>query len=282
MNDTIRSLRDSLVPIYGRGEANAMIRLIFHTLKGWDTSEILTRFNDELSPYLREQTERIVTRLKAHEPIQYILGEAYFYGLRFKVTPDVLIPRQDTEPLVDMIVNQNPEEDLRVLDIGTGSGCIAIALARFLKFPQVSALDISEAALKVARENASDLKVKVNFIHADIFTYKADPESLDIIVSNPPYIDESEKAAMDANVKDYEPASALFVPDDNPVVFYRRISSVAKDALTAGGRLYLEINPRHASEVADILKADGFADVAIYPDIHGTSRFISCTKPKLE
>ena len=272
-------MRENLDPVYGRREANAMIRLIFHALKGWDATDILARSDEELSPYMMEKINGILERLKKQEPLQYILGEAYFYGLRFRIVPGVLIPRQDTETLIDMIARDNVRPDLRVLDIATGSGCIAIALARTLDFPHVSAVDISPKAVSLARENAEALKVKVDFIKADIFSWEPSPHSLDIIVSNPPYVDESEKADMDPNVRDYEPPEALFVPDDNPLLFYRRISAIAREALVPGGKLYLEINPRHADDIARLLSADGFSDVEISLDIHGSKRFASCVRP---
>lgn len=279
VNDSVRYIRENLAPVHGRREANAMIRLIFYALKGWDATDILVRSDEELSPYMMDKINGILERLKKHEPLQYILGEAYFYGLRFRIVPGVLIPRQDSETIIDMIAKDNGKSDLRVLDIATGSGCIAIALARTLEFPQVSAVDISPRAISLARENAEALKVKVDFIRADIFSWQPDPLSLDIIVSNPPYVDESEKADMEPNVRDYEPAEALFVPDDNPLVFYRRISAIAREALAPGGKLYLEINPRHADDIARLLSADGFSDVEISIDIHGSKRFASCVRP---
>ncbi len=279
VNDSVRYIRENLAPVHGRREANAMIRLIFYALKGWDATDILVRSDEELSPYMMDKINGILERLKKHEPLQYILGEAYFYGLRFRIVPGVLIPRQDSETIIDMIAKDNGKSDLRVLDIATGSGCIAIALARTLEFPQVSAVDISPRAISLARENAEALKVKVDFIRADIFSWQPDPLSLDIIVSNPPYVDESEKADMETNVRDYEPAEALFVPDDNPLVFYRRISAIAREALAPGGKLYLEINPRHADDIARLLSADGFSDVEISLDIHGSKRFASCVRP---
>ena len=278
MRETLKKLRDTLRPIYGAGETQAIIRIMFHYLKGWDTVDILMHESDPLSPFMKSEIDKILARLLKHEPIQYITGEARFNGLIFKVTPDVLIPRPETDELVDIIVTDNSDsEDLRVLDIATGSGCIAIALARSLKFPHVSALDFSEKALKVAEENATNLKADVNFIHADIFKWAPD-DKYDIIVSNPPYIDESEKKAMEPNVLDYEPASALFVPDDNPLVFYKRIAIIAKEALSANGLLYFEINPRHADELSSYLKSEGFDNVEIIRDSFGKQRFIKASQ----
>ena len=278
MRETLKELRNALRPIYGNGETEAIIRIIFHYLKGWNTVDILIHEPEPLSPFIKSEISKILSRLLNHEPIQYITGEARFHGMEFKVTPDVLIPRPETDELVDIIVEDaTGKEDLSILDIATGSGCIAIALSRSLPFPHVTAIDISEPALKIARENANILKTKVDFIHADIFRWQPSAE-YDIIVSNPPYIDECEKKDIEPNVVDYEPHSALFVPDDNPLVFYSRIASIAKESLSRDGNLYLEINPRHAVQLASSLETDGFVDVEIIRDSFGKQRFIKALK----
>lgn len=281
MRDTLKKLRDALRPIYGNRETEAIIRIIFHYVKGWDTTGMIIHEPDLLSPFVKSEIDAILERLLKHEPIQYITGEARFHGMDLHVTPDVLIPRPETDELVDIIADDAGETaDLRVLDIATGSGCIAIALCRTLRFPRVEALDVSEAAIKVAEENATKLKANVRFINADIFEWQPKSGSLDIIVSNPPYIDESEKKDMEPNVLDYEPHSALFVPDSDPLVFYKRIADIASDALAAGGGLYFEINPRHAGELADLLTAKGFADATVIKDSYGKDRFIKCNRHK--
>ena len=279
MRDTLKKLRTALRPLYGNRETEAIIKLIFNYVKGWNTVDILTHEPDTLSPFIRSEIDGILKRLLNYEPIQYITGEARFHGLELHVTPDVLIPRPETSELVDIIVGKAGETpDLRVLDVATGSGCIAVALARALLFPKVTALDISAPALEVARRNAADLKVKVEFIEADIFTWTPDGAKYDIIVSNPPYIDESERASMERNVLDYEPSSALFVPDDDPLRFYRRITQLAASALVAGGRFYYEINPRHADQLAREIAGAGFSDVEIVKDSFGHDRFITAVK----
>lgn len=283
LKETIQAMRAQLVPEYGRGEANAMIRLIFHHIKGWDASDLVIHEADEVAESVHASIEKILAKLADHEPIQYILGETYFYGLRLHVEPGVLIPRPETEEMVDMIVKRyGAREDLVVLDIGTGSGAIAIALSRNLPFSKVTAIDKSEKALAVARKNAVDLKAKINFIHEDVMAYSPQPASFDLIVSNPPYVDESEKKDMDRNVLDYEPAEALFVPDSDPLVYYRRIADVARRGLRPGGSLWLEINPRHAAELSSLLLADGFADVELIKDVHGSERFCSCMRPSTD
>lgn len=275
-----RDMQMRLVPVYGEGEAKAMVRLIFHSLKGWSLTDMMIHSDNPASEYLIQKTDEILNRLMKFEPIQYILGEAYFYGMTFKVSPATLIPRPETEELVDIIVKENQgEKDLAVLDIGTGSGAIAIALSRNLPFSEVSAIDISPEALKIAEENAQNLHAQRAFINADVFSFMPKPGTLDIIVSNPPYIDESEKDDMKPNVVDYEPHQALFVPDSSPLLYYSRITDIAKTGLRGNGRLYLEINPRHADELKTNLEEAGFADVTILNDINGKRRFIKCLKP---
>lgn len=272
-------MRRRLTPLYGEGEARAVIRAIFHALKGWGATEMIMHEGDELSPYMREKIEEILKRLEAGEPVQYVVGEAYFYGMDLRVRPGVLIPRPETAGLVDMVVADCSGSDLRVLDIGTGSGAIAIALARNLRFPQVSALDASAAALEIARENASMLKAKVKFIEADIFAWEPAPESFDVIVSNPPYVLESEKKEMSDSVLLHEPSEALFVPDSDPLVFYRRIADVGLEALTPGGRLYFEINPLTADALRQMLEDKGYSEIELEKDIHGRMRYARCRKP---
>lgn len=273
-----RALHKELDSIYGRGEAEAMIRLIFYQLKGWNTTDMLCHDDNVISDWLADKIAEVIAKLKTHEPIQYILGVAEFYGMNFKVNRSVLIPRPETAELVDIIVDQaDGRSDLRVLDIGTGSGCIAIALASALKFAQVKGIDISEKAITTARENARDLKRNVDFEVADIFDYKNSGE-YDIIVSNPPYIDESEKGEMEANVLDYEPATALFVPDDDPLKFYHQICRFAGEHLADGGRLYFELNPRHADELAEEMRREGWQNVEIVNDSFGKKRFIKAAK----
>lgn len=278
LHEITSELRKVLSPKFGDGEAKAIIRLIFHHLKGWNATDMVINEARPISDVTVSRIGEIMDRLMKDEPIQYIVGEAYFYGMDLDVAPGVLIPRPETEELVDRIVKDNGVSDLHVLDVGTGSGCIAIALAHNLPFPVVDALDISEKALDIAKGNARKLKATVNFSRQDIFKFTPDPASLDIIVSNPPYIDESEKVSMEANVLDYEPHEALFVPDDDPLKYYRRIATIGIEALKPGGKLYFEINPRHASELKSMLQRIGYEDVEIYLDIHGKQRFITARK----
>lgn len=279
VNDLRRELVNRLAPVYGRYEANAMTRLIFHHLKGWDPTSLIINAELPVSERMLQTVGNILARLEHHEPLQYILGEARYYGMDLKVTPAVLIPRPETAELVDLIVDRyDQHSDLRVLDIGTGSGAIAIALSRVLPFAHVSAMDISEEALAVAHENAERLGAKIDFIHADIFNWKPEPDSFDIIVSNPPYIPEEEKADMDDNVLKFEPAQALFVPNNDPLRYYRRITEVAETALPQGGHLYFEINPRFADDMVRLMEDNGFRDVTISRDSQNRKRFADGTK----
>lgn len=273
-----RDLVARLAPRYGEGEAKAMVRLMFHHFKGWNVTDIVINSDVPVSDWLLQSMTRASERVESGEPLQYVLGEARFYGLDLKVSPSVLIPRPETEELVEIIIKENTSPDLRVLDVGTGSGAIAVALARNLKFPVITAIDLSPDALKVARENARNLRVKVDFIEADIFTFDPRVDSFDIIVSNPPYIAESEKKDMEANVLMHEPHSALFVPDSDPLVFYRRIALLGLTALAGGGRLYFEINPLFATQLKSELVQMDYSEVEILEDISRKARFIQAVK----
>lgn len=274
LKEAIEQLKNGLVGVVEAQEAQAMIRVICEDVFHYDQVDVALRQESELPDFAPQRIADIIARLRRHEPLQYILGHALFHGHQFKVTPAVLIPRPETEQLVDLIVDENPGSDLRVLDMGTGSGCIAISLARALKFPQVDAFDISRDALVVARENASALKVKVRFFESDMLSPQP-PARYDIIVSNPPYICWSEREAMDRNVKDYEPGQALFVPDNDPLLFYKAIAPYAAQSLERGGRLYLEINQRFGNEVKRLLEDNGFDEVRIIDDSYGKPRFVA-------
>ena len=271
-------LRNELSTCYDSREIDGMTRIIFEDVLLWQPVDIVMRDGEQLPEFFDSRLASIIARLKQHEPLQYILGKARFHGHSFAVTPATLIPRPETEQLVDMIVDENPGSDLAVLDIGTGSGCIAISLARALKFAQVTATDVSPDALAVAQHNATALKTRVRFIEQDILTCSAPSQAWDIIVSNPPYITEQEKATMERNVLDYEPHSALFVPNDDPMLFYRPIAAYASRSLKNGGRLYLEINRAMAQQVSDILRQAGLSNIHIHNDFNGNNRFVTATK----
>ena len=273
VKEAIQQLRESLSPVIEAGELQAMIRVICEDVFNYDQVDVALRQDHELPDFAPERMAEIIARLKRHEPLQYVVGSARFHGHRFKVTPAVLIPRPETEQLVDLIIDENPDADLKVLDMGTGSGCIAIALARALKFAQVDALDVSRDALAVARENAALLKTPgVRFFESDMLA--SQPSACyDIIVSNPPYICWSERESMDRNVKDFEPGQALFVPDSDPLLYYKAIAHYASQSLEHGGKLYLEINQRFGNEVKQLLESCGLDDVRIIEDSFGHVRF---------
>jgi release factor glutamine methyltransferase len=237
----------------------------------------------ELTTKQSEVLTSMLQRLKKEEPIQYIIGETEFYGLTFMVDPHVLIPRPETEELVDWIVKVSSEsQGLRILDIGTGSGCIAISLAKHLPNAAVYALDISKKALQVAEYNAKFNKVSIEFIEKDILKTKLNLKDsnnikYDIIVSNPPYVRESEKEAIKKNVLAFEPHSALFVEDTNPILFYEAIAKFAKKNLRAEGKLFFEINQYLSNQISQLLKKNGFTKIELRKDLFGNDRMIKAT-----
>lgn len=276
-------MRRRLEPLYGTGEAQAMIREVFRHLKGWNATELAIRTAEDyrLSDYMRSKVEEILLRLENHEPLQYILGTAYFYGLDLHVEPGVLIPRPETEELVRQIVSDNSGRDLEVADLGTGSGAIAVALGRYLDFPHIMAMDLSDTAVRVASGNVKALHCSgVRVVKGDMTRWRPQEDVYDIIVSNPPYVDESERADMEPNVRDYEPGEALFVPDSDPLVYYREIAPEAMRGLRPGGRLYFEINPRHVDDIVSMLRGAGYADVESWRDAGGRYRFVKARKPE--
>jgi len=273
------SVRDELGKKFNPSEANEISLLIFESLKNWSLTDILVRQDEDVSDFIAKKADSYVRRTLEGEPIQYIIGFAHFYGMRFKVTTDTLIPRPETTELVDIIVKKYRNvKDLRVADIGAGSGCIAISLARNLKFPDITAIDISDNALIVAKENAKTLKADVIFEKSDILSLPVPSHNYDIIVSNPPYITLSEAQYMDANVLEYEPASALFVPDNDPLRFYSPTIDYAVKYLNDGGGLFFEVNPRYAIDIRQTIESKGFGSVDIINDISAKKRFVCATK----
>lgn len=278
VREQLLDMRRRLSGLYDAREREAVILLIFEYVKGWRRVDLIINEGKDLSEYSQKKMNEIVDRLILGEPIQYITGNARFYGMDFKVRPGVLIPRPETEELVDWVIDGNKEDDLKVLDIGTGSGCIAVSLARNLPFAKVEAIDFSSTALDVAKENATELNAKIRFVKADMYSWMPESNSLDIVVSNPPYIAPDEKDYMEVRVKDYEPEEALFVSQDDPISPYKRIEEMASVGLRPGGRVYLELNPRFAEDVASYYRSKGWQDVEVRIDSYGKKRMMRGVK----
>lgn len=272
----------TLKTIYPLSDVTSIFRLLVNYKLDLDAAEIVLEASKALSERDLEFFHSALNRLQDKEPVQYILGETNFYSLNFKVTPDVLIPRPETEELVEWIIQdatiQIDNKKIRILDIGAGSGCIAISLANNLPYATVSALDISEKALQIAKENAQHNKVDIHFIQADILKIATLPQRYDIIVSNPPYVREEEKMQMHENVLEHEPKEALFVSDETPLLFYDKIADLAKKHLSEKGCLYFEINQYLGKETLQLMKAKGFTSVELRKDFLGKNRFIKACK----
>ena len=240
--------------------------------------EIPLNFQLELTEAQQTRFDQALKRLKKFEPLQYIVGTTEFYGFPFILSPDVLIPRPETEELVEWIYTDFKDQECTVLDIGTGSGAIAVSLARVLPKASVAALDVSAKALNIAAENATANAVNIKFIEQDILACETLAESYDVIVSNPPYVRDLEKAEIKPNVINYEPHLALFVPDDNALLFYRKIAELALKALQPNGILYFEINQYLGEQTVSLLKNIGFSKVELRSDFAGNPRMIKAQR----
>ena len=278
MTGTVAYIQNTLKDYYPPSEIKAFIRLIMERVCDIQPHQFLLCKDKELSETEKTQIYNIVERLVKYEPIQYIFGKTDFYGFEFLVNPSVLIPRPETEELVELIVHDYAKKSIDILDVGTGSGCIAITLRRLLKKAQVSALDISPEALKIAKRNAGINRVQLTFYEKDILQPSKTADSIeddfDVIVSNPPYVMEKEKAEMEKNVLDYEPSLALFVPDDNPLLFYNNIARFAEQKLKKKGYLYFEINAQMGEAVVNMLRMMEFKNVELIQDLSGKDRFV--------
>jgi release factor glutamine methyltransferase len=266
-----------LCAVYNEQEARSLAKHVLKYQLGSTAVDLITEKEFMIPVQQWKDTQRVIERLKSCEPLQYIYGETDFYGRTFMVNPFVLIPRPETEELVHLIINENLISGLKIFDIGTGSGCISVTLAKELRNPKVYALDIDKNALQVASKNAMNHRAPVNFLHLNILEHLLPVSELDIIVSNPPYVREKEKANMHDNVLSYEPAKALFVPDEDPLLFYRRITHLANRHLKRGGKLYFEINEAFGNEVVGLLDAYNFIDVALIKDLQGKDRIVKGT-----
>lgn len=278
MEQSRNIMRQSLQSLYDTREINNITDCVLEQLLHTDRTHLLMERSSILSESVHQQIEAIAMRLHSGEPLQYILGTAPFYGMDLHVSPAVLIPRPETEELVEWILSENDMSPRRVLDMGTGSGCIALALAQNRPSWSVEAIDISNEALDLARKNADENGIKVDFRQQDILQIPSQQEIYDIIVSNPPYITPSEKEQMHCNVLDFEPHLALFVPEDDPLLFYRAIARFASTALKPGGQLYFEINRQFGQETLNMIKQESTLQPTLRKDISQNDRMIMAVK----
>lgn len=273
----------SLEPLYADREAKNIASLILEKLTGYSHSQRILHKKDTLEEKTEKQLQKIINELTTNRPVQYCLEEAWFAGMKFFVNEQVLIPRPETEELVSWILESNPEKkfsETRILDIGTGSGCIAIALKKKLTDASVTAFDISSDALAIARRNAQANQVYVEFLLYDILSENAHraESPFTIIVSNPPYVLVSEKDEMMERVWKYEPAQALFVSDNDPLIFYKAILRYAEKHLAENGELYFEINEIKANEIQDLLEYNTYRRIEVKKDFQGKARMIRAGK----
>lgn len=271
-------ISNELKEIYSPSEIRVLINMILEKELNLSPADILTGKFTKLSDVSLRNIKEITNRLTKHEPIQYILGETEFYNLKFKVNNSVLIPRPETEELVEWIVETTNNSELNILDIGTGSGAIAVSVATKLPKAHVYAWEVSKEALIVAGENAQLHGVNIVFEENDILKKQDNKTVFDIIISNPPYIAEKDRIYMGENILGYEPHLALFAPDENPLLFYDKISDFASESLSENGVLFFEINSLSGDEIIEMLKSKGFEDVELRNDISGHPRMIKAVK----
>lgn len=279
LKDLLTYFKRKLKSIYDEAEVENIFFLVCDEV--FQCSKIQVINNDiRLSESDLLRVKSIVDRLLNNEPIQHIIGHTYFFDCLIKVSADVLIPRPETEELVDLIIKMHHQSsELSILDIGTGSGCIPIALKKKLKSANLTAIDVSKKALELALENAKNNQVEINFLNIDIFSSEAmNLPVFEIIISNPPYIPVSDKLTMHKNVLDFEPDLALFVTDNAPLIFYERIIELSKSKLTFGGKLYFEIHHNFGTQVKQLLLDNNFSSVKILKDLQGQERFCIAIK----
>ena len=266
----IGQIEQAIVPLYDPREATAIARQVVCRKCGYNFSQLVVHYDDECQI---DDLQIIIEQLSASRPVQYVLGEAEFYDLTFNVQEGVLIPRPETEELVSRVV-ADAQSGMRILDVGTGSGAIAVSVAHSVAGAEMVAVDISDAALAIAHSNAERNGVNVEFVKADALGDMSTLGTFDIIVSNPPYIPQSDIVAMNRNVVDYEPHTALFVADDDALCFYRSIAQNGLKMLRVGGGLYFEIYEQFGAQIADMLADMGYHDIEIIKDIFGKDRMV--------
>ena len=277
MKEAQQYILKELSGIYPQPELQSVARLLLSHITGFDFTGLLLNKNTTFSDNQRSVLKNYVELLRSGMPVQYVTGETEFYGLRFRVGPEVLIPRPETEELVEWAVKLAPA-GARLMDIGTGSGCIAIAIKHSRPDCYVYACDISAGALGLARKNAEINGVEVNFFQCDIVNDQLPETGFDLLVSNPPYIPADEAGQMESRVKDFEPAIALFVDTSDPLLFYRTIARKSVGRLLPGGNLLFEIHRSYADECMNVLANEGFTDCELRKDISGNDRMIRAAK----
>ena len=278
VSSVIERYRLDLAALYPEPEVKAIVRTVFSERLGWDASEMEIKKFESLSESELLKVYLPLKRLIAGEPLQYILGEVRFHGLRLKVDRSVLIPRPETEELVDLIISTANKPPARIVDIGTGSGCIALALKKAFPSAEVIAIDTSSEALDLAKRNGDDNDLDVQWMEADVLDPSFALPTADLVVSNPPYIPSSEEGSLATHVTDHEPYTALFVPDDDPLLFYRVIAANALNALPTGGSLWFEGHFLTAPDVVHLLRSAGWREVEVFNDLSGNARFIHAVR----
>lgn len=276
LKDCINLLKKELQTSYPNTEIKSFTNLIFRHLFNYSASQLYINQTQAVSQSDYQKLSGIIEGLKRYQPIQYILGETEFYGLKFKTGPAVLIPRPETEELVQWIIENYREQNPSILDVGTGSGCIAVSLAKFITGSTVYAFDVSPDALEIAQENARLNDARISIYADDILNPKSEInlQKFDCIVSNPPYVKEEEKELIQKNVLEYEPHLALFVPNNDALVFYSTICKFAQQHLKMGGWLYFEINERLGKSVLELMQEEGFSHLELKQDLFGKDRMV--------
>lgn len=275
------NFHEQLDALFGQDEVESFYFILTEYLHGLKRIDLALNPNFEISEVEIQKWEAIISELKTEKPIQYIIGETWFYDSKFYVNEHTLIPRPETEELVDWIVSKFPQTPnpklITALEIGTGTGCIPISIKKNIPYAEVFAIDVSEEALKVAKRNAVENKVEVNFILQNILEVEKLESKFDVIVSNPPYVRNLEKQEIKKNVLEFEPHLALFVEDNDALLFYRKIAQLAKESLAENGQLFFEINQYLGKETVKLLEQLGFKNIELRKDIYGNDRMIKCS-----
>ncbi|MBL4658274.1 MAG: peptide chain release factor N(5)-glutamine methyltransferase [Flavobacteriales bacterium] len=279
----VEYMRRELSAYYPENEGNAILFRLFDGILGYEQADIVLNAESDIADLDFKKFKKAVKDLKEKKPVQYILGYSDFGNVRIRVDHRVLIPRPETEELVNWIVESSDRGAIRILDVGTGSGCIAISLKKELPNSQVMGTDVDEECIDLAKDNATNNKVQINFrvsnaLDVDQSVHLVQPDTLDLIVSNPPYIQFKDRYQMDENILSYEPAKALFVDDDDPMLFYKSISNMGATLLKPGGVLYFEINEKFGNDVEEVMNKSGYTQIEQRRDIHDKVRFVRGVK----